>query len=103
LQPENYRNRRGAEQHTPVQVVHPATHRWGVSQVYIVGIEEAPLSWKEGYRLTLQMREWWPETTRKTKAATKQEDGSGGGLIGQNVSVLEADRPSKAPPVPPKR
>ena len=96
---EVYRNRRGAEKHTPVQLVHPATHRWGIREVYLVDPEEAPLDWREGYRLTLRFREWWPET--RTKKATKQQ-GDGDGLLGQGVSVLEVDRPSKSPP-PPKR
>ncbi|BDG16947.1 hypothetical protein [Thermus brockianus] len=101
---EVYRNRRGAEKHTPVQLVHPATHRWGIREVYLVDLEEAPLDWREGYRLTLRFQEWWPET--KTKKAAKQQGGGAGdegGLLGQGVSVLEVDRPSKSPPPPPKR
>lgn len=97
---EVYRNRRGAERHTPVQIVHPATHRWGIKEAYLVDIEEEPLDWREGYRLRLTFREWWPET--RTKAAKKQTSGGVGeeGLIGQGVSVLELDRPSATPPTP---
>jgi len=98
---EHHRNRRGAQKHDPVQIVHPATHRWGISEVYLTDIEEAPLSWKEGYRLTMTFREWWPETKRTTKKAAAQKGGSGEEpLLGTGVSILEVDRPSKSPPKP---
>jgi hypothetical protein len=98
---EHYRNRRGAQKHDPVQIVHPATRRWGISEVYLTDIEEAPLSWREGYRLTLTFKEWWPETKRSTKKATAQKGGSGEEpLLGTGVSILEVDRPSKSPPKP---
>ena len=98
---EHYRNRRGAQKHNPVQIVHPATRRWEIAEVYLTDIEEAPFSWREGYRLTMTFREWWPETRRTTKKATAQKGGSGEeSLLGAGVSVLEADRPSKSPPKP---
>jgi hypothetical protein len=100
---EHHRNRRGAQKHDPVQIVHPATHRWGIAEVYLTDIEEAPLSWKEGYRLILTFREWWPETKRSTRKAKAQKDGGSsgeGGLLGENVSILSVDRPSKTPPKP---
>jgi hypothetical protein len=100
---EHYRRRPGAHTHDPVQIVHPATHRWGISEVYLTDIEEAPLSWKEGYRLTLTFREWWPEVKRTTRKAKAQKDGGSSGeegLLGENVSILSVDRPSKSPPKP---
>jgi hypothetical protein len=98
---EHHRNRRGAQKHNPVQIVHPATRRWGIAEVYLTDIEEAPLSWKEGYRLTLTFREWWPETKRTTKKSTTQKSGSDkDSMLGVGVSVLEADRPSQSPPKP---
>lgn len=94
-----YRNRRGAERHEPVQIVHPATHRWGIREAYLTDIEEEPWSPREGYRLRLTFREWWPES--RTKAVRKQEGGSGdGGTLGQGMSPLEAERPSAKPPGP---
>jgi hypothetical protein len=69
--------------------------------VYLTDIEEAPLSWKEGYRLTMTFREWWPETKRSTQKAKAQKGGSGEEpLLGTGVSILEVDRPSKSPPKP---
>lgn len=61
-----YRNRRGRPAE-PLDVIHPATERWGIRSVYIYELEERPYNPKDGYQLTLQLREFQPTTTRTTK------------------------------------
>lgn len=84
------RNKRG-ETPQAMQIVHPATYRWGITEVYLYGITESPFTSKGGMQLELQFREFQPVTTRKTTAAAKIKGASGTGGAG---GIPEIGQPS---------
>lgn len=91
------RNKRGS---TPqaMQIVHPATARWGITEVYLYGITENPYTSKGGMQLELQFREFQPVTTRRTKAADKikgASGGAGGGISIDQPTGVDVTAPSR--------
>jgi hypothetical protein len=94
-----FRARRGQEAQ-PLQVVHPACDRWGIRYLYIFKVEEPAYDPVEGYRLTLQMREWQPRERRRTTKTKKVE---GENLVGEGTSILQPTAITAAQNPPSKR
>lgn len=95
-----FRPRRGSPP-TPVQVVHPSFSLWRIGYVYIVRLQEAPYSAKDGYSLNLTLREWQPKEKRKTEKTAKVQ--GQGQSKDDDYSFLErgdVPRPSDKPPRP---
>jgi hypothetical protein len=68
-----FRPKRG-ETPKALDAIHPQLEVYGIKQVYIFNVSAPSYNKSEGYKMTLQLREWWPETktskkTEKVKAA----------------------------------
>ena len=66
--------------------IHPQLELLKLEHVYIWSVELLPYDPREGYRLRLTLREWWPEKTRQAKKAEAIQ--GGGGLIGEGTPLV---------------
>jgi hypothetical protein len=108
-----YRPKRG-QAPKAVDVVHPKLALYGIRQAYIFSINDPPYDPVNGYRVTLQMREWWPESKKKTRGTsavapgTRANAAANGSRAAGNGNPegtdwgapLEPTKPSTVPPKP---
>jgi hypothetical protein len=93
---ELYRPRRNHKPQ-PVDAVHPKLLLHGIRQVYLFKIQDEPYTSKEGYRLTLSLREWWSETKKKATATNPLSSAAASEFT---IESLAPDRPSDDTPLP---
>lgn len=98
---ELYRNRRGSKPEV-LQVVHPELALHGIRQMYLFALEVQPYSPVEGYRMTLNFREWQGETRNKTKKSSQIKGGGAGedftAADGRDIALPSAQRALANPP-----
>ncbi len=69
--------------------IHPQLELLGLERVYIWTVDLQPYDPREGYRLRLTLREWWPEKIEQPKPPEAVAGGGGGGgLIGEGTQLV---------------